>query len=148
MKILKFFIFWFFDFVDRFYTLTYASDLFAARGSGHRSRSTHFILSPQVAVILNDFPLARISAQSHAISDRKFHGRNIFPQFFSVQTAPISHTIPHAAVRRRLAECSGTLLSRGKAGHRRAARISAQSHAISKDAKNVTRENENVKTKT
>ena len=57
LKILKFFIFWFFDFVDRFYTLTYASDLFAARGSGHRSRSTHFILWPKVAGILSDFPL-------------------------------------------------------------------------------------------
>ena len=46
LKILKIFIFWFFNFLDRFYTLTYASDLFAARGSGHRSRSTHFILPP------------------------------------------------------------------------------------------------------
>ena len=67
LKILKFFIFWFFDFVDRFYTLTYASDLFAARGSGHRSRSTHFIFAPQVAVILSDFPLAHGKGMSDPV---------------------------------------------------------------------------------
>ena len=44
LKILKIFIFWFFNFLDRFYTFTRAPDLFTARGSGHRSRSTHFIL--------------------------------------------------------------------------------------------------------
>ncbi len=46
LKILKIFIFWFFNFLDRFYTFTCAPDLFTARGSGHRSRSTHFILPP------------------------------------------------------------------------------------------------------
>ena len=56
-KILKFFIFWFFDFLDRFYTFIYASDLFTARGSGHRSRSTHFILPPKVVLVLFDKPL-------------------------------------------------------------------------------------------
>ena len=60
LKNLKFFIFWFFDFVDRFYTLTYASDLFTARGSGHRSRSTHFILPPKVVLVLSIFPLVPI----------------------------------------------------------------------------------------
>ena len=57
LKILKIFIFWFFDFVDRFYTFTYASDLFAARRTGHRSRSTYFILPPKVVAILFIFPL-------------------------------------------------------------------------------------------
>ena len=51
LKILKIFIFWFFDFVDRFYTFTWASDLFAARRPARRVRSTHFIWSPKVAVI-------------------------------------------------------------------------------------------------
>ena len=51
LKILKIFIFWFFDFVDRFYTFTYASDLFAARRTSHRSRSTHFILNPKVELV-------------------------------------------------------------------------------------------------
>ena len=57
LKILKNFIFWFFNFLDRFYTFTRAPYLFTARGSGHRSRSTHFILWPKVAAILSDFPL-------------------------------------------------------------------------------------------
>ena len=57
LKILKFFIFWFFDFLDRFYTFTLGLDLFTARGSGHRSRSTHFIFRFKVATILSDFPL-------------------------------------------------------------------------------------------
>ena len=57
LKILKKIIFWFFNFLDRFYTFTRAPDLFTARGSGHRSRSTHFILWPKVAAILSDFPL-------------------------------------------------------------------------------------------
>ena len=57
LKILKIFIFWVFNFLDRFYTFTRAPDLFTARGSGHRSRSTHFILWPKVAGILSDFPL-------------------------------------------------------------------------------------------
>ena len=51
LKILKIFIFWFFDFVDRFYTFTYASDLFAARRTGHRSRSTYFILNPKIELV-------------------------------------------------------------------------------------------------
>ena len=57
LKILKIFIFWFFDFLDRFYTFTLGLDLFTARGSGHRSRSTHFIFRFKVATILSDFPL-------------------------------------------------------------------------------------------
>ena len=57
LKILKIFIFWFFNFLDRFYTFTCAPDLFTARGSGHRSRSTHFILSPEVELVLSIFPL-------------------------------------------------------------------------------------------
>ena len=56
-KILKFCIFHFSDFIDRFYIITYGPDLLIARSPAHRSRSTHFILSPQVAVVLNDFPL-------------------------------------------------------------------------------------------
>ena len=51
LKILKIFIFWFFDFVDRFYTFTWASDLFAARRPARRSRSTHFILNPKVELV-------------------------------------------------------------------------------------------------
>ena len=50
-KILKFFIFHFSNFIDRFYIITYGSDLFIARGPDRRSRSTYFILAPQVAVI-------------------------------------------------------------------------------------------------
>ena len=57
LKILKIFIFWFFDFVHRLYTFTYASDLFTARRTGHRSRSTHFILPLKVGLVLSDFPL-------------------------------------------------------------------------------------------
>ena len=48
LKILKIFIFWFFDFVDRFYIITYASDLSAARRPAHGSRSTHFIIAPKL----------------------------------------------------------------------------------------------------
>ena len=59
LKILKFFIFHFSDFIDRFYIITYGPDLLIARSPAHRSRSTHFILSPRVAVVLNDFPLSR-----------------------------------------------------------------------------------------
>ena len=57
LKILKIFIFWYFDFVDRLYIITYGSDLFTARGSARRSRSTYFILAPKVEPILSDFPL-------------------------------------------------------------------------------------------
>jgi len=57
LKILKNFIFWYFDFVDRFYIITYASDLSAARRPAHGSRSTYFILAPKVEPILSDFPL-------------------------------------------------------------------------------------------
>ena len=56
-KILKFCIFHFSDFIDRFYIITYGPDLLIARGTAHRSRSTRFILSPQVAGILSDNPL-------------------------------------------------------------------------------------------
>ena len=39
-KILKIFIFWYFDFIDRFYIITYGSDLFIARRPARRVRST------------------------------------------------------------------------------------------------------------
>ena len=51
LKILKNFIFWYFDFVDRLYIITYGPDLFIARGSARRSRFTYFILAPKVAAI-------------------------------------------------------------------------------------------------
>ena len=57
LKILKFFIFWFFDLFERFYINTYDPDLHIARRSGHRSRSTHFILPLKVEPVLIDFPL-------------------------------------------------------------------------------------------
>ena len=57
LKILKIFIFCYFDFVDRLYINTYGPDLFIARRPGRRVRSTHFILSPKVDVILLRFPL-------------------------------------------------------------------------------------------
>ena len=57
MKILKFFIFWVFDLFERFYINTYDPDLYIARRSGHRSRSTHFILPLKVEPVLIDFPL-------------------------------------------------------------------------------------------
>ena len=57
LKILKKNIFHFSDFIDRFYIITYGPDLLIARTPAHRSRSTHFILSPQVAGILSDNPL-------------------------------------------------------------------------------------------
>ena len=66
-KILKIFIFWFFDFLDRFYTFTLGLDLFTARGSGHRSRSTHFIFRFKVATILSDFPLLKTSREREKI---------------------------------------------------------------------------------
>ena len=50
-KILKNFIFWFFNFPDRFYTNTTAPDRSFARGSGHGSCSTHFKTTPKVAAI-------------------------------------------------------------------------------------------------
>ena len=50
-KILKIFIFWFFNFPDRFYTNTTAPDRSFARGSGHGSCSTHFKTTPKVAAI-------------------------------------------------------------------------------------------------
>ena len=50
-KILKFFIFHFSDFIDRFYIITYGPDLLIARTPAHRSRSTHFILRPQVGTV-------------------------------------------------------------------------------------------------
>jgi len=50
-KTLKFFIFHFSDFIDRFYIITYGPDLLIARSPAHRSRSTHFILSPQVEIV-------------------------------------------------------------------------------------------------
>ena len=56
-KILKIFIFHFSDFIDRFYIITYGPDLIIARGPARRSRSTNFILAPQVAPILSDNPL-------------------------------------------------------------------------------------------
>ena len=109
LKILKFFIFWFFDFLDRFYTFTCAPDLFTARGSGHRSRSTHFVFRFKVATILSDFPLtrgkaghrvaARILARSQAISDRKFCGREIFSENFRSESRRFRmqlHTPRHA----------------------------------------------------
>ena len=73
LKILKFFIFWFFDFLDRFYTFTLGLDLFTARGSGHRSRSTHFIFRFKVATILSDFPLA---SRSGVVGQRGFRGNH------------------------------------------------------------------------
>ena len=57
LKILKNFIFWYFDFVDRFYIITYGPDLFIARGPARHSRSTYFILAPKVETILNKNPL-------------------------------------------------------------------------------------------
>ena len=57
LKNLKFFIFWFFDLFERFYINTYDPDLYIARRSGHRSRSTHFILPLKVEPVLIDFPL-------------------------------------------------------------------------------------------
>ena len=60
MKILKIFIFWFFDLFERFYINTYDPDLHIARRSGHRSRSTHFILPLKVEPVLIDFPLVHI----------------------------------------------------------------------------------------
>ena len=51
LKILKFFIFWYFDFVDRLYIITYGPALFIARGSGRRSRFTYFILAPKVDLV-------------------------------------------------------------------------------------------------
>ena len=56
-KNFKFFIFHFSDFIDRFYIITYGPDLIIARGPARRSRSTYFILAPQVAYILSDNPL-------------------------------------------------------------------------------------------
>jgi len=57
LKILKNFIFCFFNFVDRFYIITYGPDMFIARGPGPGSRSTYFILAPKVETILNKNPL-------------------------------------------------------------------------------------------
>ena len=48
MKILKNFIFWYFDFVERLYIITYGPDMFIARGPARGSRSTYFILAPKV----------------------------------------------------------------------------------------------------
>ena len=59
LKILKFFIFWVFDLFERFYINTYDPDLYIARRSGHRSRSTHFILPLKVEPVLIDFPFAQ-----------------------------------------------------------------------------------------
>ena len=50
-------IFWFFNFVDRFYIITYGPDMFIARGPGPGSRSTYFILAPKVETILHKNPL-------------------------------------------------------------------------------------------
>ena len=57
LKILKNFIFWYFDFVDRLYIITYGPDLFIARGPARHSRSTYFILAPKVGVVLSKNPL-------------------------------------------------------------------------------------------
>ena len=51
MKILKIFIFWFFNLFDRLYTFTLGPDLYTARRSGYGSCSSHFILAPKVATI-------------------------------------------------------------------------------------------------
>ena len=51
LKILKNFNFWYFDFVDRFYIITYGPDMFIARGPARGSRSTYFILAPKVEPI-------------------------------------------------------------------------------------------------
>ena len=51
LKILKKNIFHFSDFIDRFYIITYGPDLIIARGPARRSRSTYFILAPQVDTI-------------------------------------------------------------------------------------------------
>ena len=51
LKILKNFIFCYFDFVDRFYIITYGPDLYTARGPARGSRSTYFILAPKVVAI-------------------------------------------------------------------------------------------------
>ena len=47
---------------ERFYINTYDPDLYIARRSGHRSRSTHFILPLKVEPVLSDFPLAALPA--------------------------------------------------------------------------------------
>ena len=79
-KILKFCIFHFSDFIDRFYIITYGPDLLIARGTAHRSRSTRFILSPQVAGILSDNPLARFRTKISAAPKifKTFSVRNSF----------------------------------------------------------------------
>ena len=51
LKILKIFIFWFFNLFDRLYTFTLGPDLYTARRSGYGSCSSHFILAPKVATI-------------------------------------------------------------------------------------------------
>ena len=48
LKILKIFIFWYFDFVERLYIITYGPDMFIARGPARGSRSLYFILAPKV----------------------------------------------------------------------------------------------------
>ena len=115
MKILKFFIFWFFDLFERFYINTNDPDLCIARRSGHRSRSTHFILPLKVGLVLSDFPLGRnpqaascecsadlvrtcwsaseverrpaglISAQSRTISDENFCGAEKKSKIFGLK---------------------------------------------------------------
>ena len=57
LKNLKIFIFCFFDFGDRLYINTTAPDLLTARGPARRSRSSYFIWSPKVELVLSENPL-------------------------------------------------------------------------------------------
>ena len=51
LKILNFFIFWFFDFVDRLYIITYGPDMFIARGPARGVHFLHVIWTPKVVAI-------------------------------------------------------------------------------------------------
>ena len=114
MKNLKIFIFWFFDLFERFYINTNDPDLCIARRSGHRSRSTHFILPLKVGLVLSDFPLARFRMKILCGSEkhRKFSVRNAMKN----ATKPAGRVMP---VLRRpcedLLECCGGRASSGRA---------------------------------